>query len=169
MKIANVVFLTLAFFGFHAMAAVSDDGQIARIMEVANSGEVDAAETAKSRAKNPEVLKFAKAMADGHAKNRGELKDLARKQKIKLTDSDDSKQLAKDAKNKVTLVKSAKDVDFDRTYIQSQVEMHEALLQKLDHELIDGTKDTELKSYLERTRADVASHLDEAKAIQQKL
>jgi len=169
MKALNRYFLTLAFLATPAFANTYSDAQITKIMETANAGELNAAQTAKSRAKSPDVQAFAKKMVDEHGANSKELKDVAKNQKIKPVASDKADQLATQAKLQLTQLKTVKDTEFDRAYMQSQVDAHQSLLQSIDNELLGNVKDPQLKSYLEKTRTHVSNHLDEAKMVQAKL
>lgn len=169
MKSLNKYFLTLAFVSTPAFANIFTDAQITKIMETANAGELNAAQTAKSRAKSPEVQAFASKMANEHGANSKELKDLAKNQKIKPVASDKADQIATQLKMQLTQLKTVKDAEFDRAYIQTQIDAHQSLLQSIDNELLSNVKDPELKSYLEKTRSHVSNHLDEAKAVQAKL
>ena len=141
------------------------DAQTAKILKTANEGEIEAGKLALKHAQNADVKAFAKKMVDEHQENLKTEKGVAQKAAIKFDDSPKSKEVAKDAKDKIASLKDQKKEAFDKAYMTTQVEMHQGLLDELDTKLIPGTRDASLKSYLEKTRDHVKMHLEEAKKI----
>ncbi|WP_413293651.1 DUF4142 domain-containing protein [Bdellovibrio sp. HCB185ZH] len=146
-----------------------EDAQITQLMKTANSGEVDAAKLAVKNSKNPSVKTFAEKMVKEHTENGEKVKTLSKDEKIKMSSSDDEKKLKADTKEKMKGLKKAKENDFDKAYMGTQVAMHQELLDKLDTKLIPEARNPALKSYLQETRAHVQNHLNDAKTIQNEL
>jgi putative membrane protein len=143
------------------------DAQIAEIVKTANNGEIDAAKYAKSHSKNPQVKEFAMMMIKAHETNNKQANALAKKLDITPTDSDASKNLKMSANMDLKNLKSKKGDDLDRAYAESQVTMHNTVLASLDNTLIPSAQNADLKAMLQKTRGDVAMHLEHAKALQE--
>ena len=172
MKI-RFVLLTVALtsiFSFAAHAQALNDHQIAEVLEEANDAEIDAAKVAKKETKNKEVRDFANHMIAEHEKNMKETKKIVKKNDIDPEDSEMSKALEEDAKNKKKMLKDQKDkVAFDKMYMEQQVNMHTQLLNDLDQKFIPAAQKPEFKAHLQATREHVSKHLEMAKSLQSKL
>ena len=154
----------ILFFSTNAFA-ISDD-QITEVLKTANNAEIEAAKVAKSKASSTDVKNFAKMMISDHESNLKDEKKMAKSEKIKMTDSDASKSLNKDAKEKIKDLKSKSGAEFDKAYMQLQIDMHTQLLSDLDNKLIPDAKNSSLKSYLTETRQHVQEHLSKAQEVQ---
>jgi putative membrane protein len=147
-------------------AAPADDGQIMTILTTANKGEIQAGQAAEKKAMNAEVKSFASHMVSEHAKNQKEGETLAKKLGVKPMPADKAAALEKDAQAKMAALNAKSGKDFDKAYIDSQVEMHTMVLSELDTNLIPAAKNAELKTFLNTTKAHVTSHLETAKKLQ---
>jgi Predicted outer membrane protein len=160
--------IATAMFSAPALAANPTDGEIAEIMKTANEGEIDAAKVAEKHASSPEVKGYAKEMVEAHKQNEKDGKEAFKAGKISPKNNDVAKAMKKDTKAKIKALKEHKKdtAEFDRAYIDSQVAMHQQLLNDLDSNLIPNAKSEDLKSYLTKTREHVQEHLTKAQQIQ---
>lgn len=165
MTLGSVV-LVASLGGARVFAADLSDAKIEKIMQTANEGEIKAAKTAKSKATNKDVVGFAKHMIDEHEMNNKEGKKVFKAAKITPEKNEMAEVLETDTKNKISDMKKLKGADFDRAYIESQVAMHQDLLNNLDQKFIPGAENPDLKAFLSKTREHVQAHLEEAKRIQ---
>lgn len=165
----SILAVAVTLFSFGAYAAGISDAHITEIMKEANEAEVDAGKLAKSKAQNGAVKSYAEKMITAHKDNEKAVKDVSKKQKIKMDSSDMSKKIEKDGEDKISELKKKDKADFDRAYIASQIEMHETLLADLSNTYIPSAQNVELKKYLEETKQHVSAHLEEAKTIQANL
>lgn len=149
--------------------AAMTDGQIAMIAMTANSADSAHGEHAKTAATNAEVKAFAQRMITDHGGLNKQAADLAAKTGLVPEESDDSRGLKSDADAKMQELMGKTGADFDKAYIDAEVDMHQKVLDALDQKLIPGATNAELKTLLQTARAGVASHLESAKAIQGKL
>jgi putative membrane protein len=152
-----------------AGAADLTDGQIAKLVATANNGEITAAKSALGHAQKKEVKDFAKMMVNEHQKNDKDLKTWGKAAKVKLEETDQSKSMKEDVTTKVAELNKKKGADFDKAYIDLQVEMHNQVLADLNDKLIPAAKNAELKSFLETTKSHVQTHLEDAQKIQASL
>ena len=59
--------------------------------------------------------------------------------------------------------------DFDRAYLQSQIEQHQKVLDTIDRQLMPNAKNPQLRSHLQSMRPTIEQHLQTAKEAQQAL
>lgn len=143
------------------------DAEIAAISKAANDGEIEHAKLAKTKAKDKKVKDFAAMMTKDHTEANKRQAALAKKAAIEPKESDLSKRLVEDAKTKGEALKAApKGAEFDRAYIDGQVEAHTMVLDALDKQMIPAAQNPELKAELEKVRGAVEMHLNQAKEIQ---
>jgi putative membrane protein len=145
------------------------DPQIAGIVVAANQIDVDAGKLAKSRTKNKEVSSFAQQMITDHTAVNKQASALVKKLKVKPEESDTSKSLKAGASDNMAKLKPLKGADFDRAYVNHEVDYHQAVLDAIDKTLIPSAKNEELKGLLTKVRPAIAAHLEHAKHIQSSL
>jgi putative membrane protein len=140
------------------------DPEIAKVLITINKGEIEAAKMAKKKAKNSEVKDFAKMMIKQHNENEAETKSIAKRNKMDLLESNMSKSLKEEA---MAANKDLKKSDnFDKAYIDEQVNMHQKALTALNDTLIPQATNPDLKKHLLATQTAVNTHLEHAKKLQ---
>lgn len=142
--------------------AAPNDGQITKIVDTVNSGEVKMAEYAIKTTKNAEVKKFAEHMITDHTMNTKRTDALP----IVQADSPKSMALKKDNESAMDKLKKLKGSEFDKAYVADQLKGHEAVLKELKTSLIPNAKNKDLKAHLEATAEKVQTHIEHAKALQ---
>lgn len=143
------------------------DGEIAAIVKAANTSELDAAKLAKSRAKNKHVKDFAAMMVKDHTDMIKSGDAVLKKAGIEAKDNEISAHMTDEAKTTLESLKgAAKGNDFDRAYIDAQVNAHTQVLDAIDKTLMPNVQSADLKAELERARPKVEAHLGQAKEIQ---
>jgi putative membrane protein len=152
-----------------APAAGPTDPQIAAIVVTANSVDVDAGKLAKKKTHNKEVRKFAQQMITDHTAVNKSATDLVTKLKVAPEENDTSRSLKKGGDDNIAHLKELKGKDFDKAYIDHEVDYHQTVLDALDKTLIPSAQNAELKALLEKVRPAIAAHLDHAKHIQSTL
>jgi len=142
------------------------DAQIVKITDTVNMGEVEQANLAKQRAKNPAVKKFASQMITQHTTAKQQGLTLAKQTKLEAQPSTVSEDLTSKGSETLKALKAVDADSFDRTYMDTQVNQHQDVLEQLDSRLIPEATDSRLKAELQKTRAMVEAHLNSAKQIQ---
>jgi putative membrane protein len=132
----------------------------------ANNGEIALGKLASTKATNSQVKAFGSQMVKDH---QAMMKDAhALMGKVNATaDStwDDAKDLAGDGAEKLKeLTDKEKGADWDKNYIESQVDMHQRVLDKLTDAAKSST-DTSITNALTSTTAKVQAHLTKAQSI----
>jgi len=143
----------------------ANDGQIAAVLAAANNGEIDQARVAVRKAKNQRVKQFAEHMVTDHTRAQSKLESTDSKEKITPQEGSTSAQLKQQGESIMASMRSANGSDFDRTYMDAQVDEHQKVLDLIDRYL-SNVQNGNLKSVLQESRTKVADHLKEAKDIQ---
>jgi putative membrane protein len=143
------------------------DGQLARVSELVNKAEVEQAKVAQARSKSAAVRKFAAMMIKHHGDALREQDKLVKKLNVTPTDSSVAGALKADSEKTLDTLKKADAASFDSTYVQSQIDGHQKVLEVLDKHA-PATATPELADILSRARTYVEQHLKEAQALQSK-
>ena len=145
------------------------DAQIAMIVVVADTVDVDYGKLAMKKTSNQAVKEFAETMVRDHTAVNEKAVALAKKLGVTPEASDTSKSLKTDGKKELAKLKALTGTEFDKAYVNNEVSYHEAVISLLDKTLIPNTRNPELKSLLESGRPIFAAHLEHAKKLQASL
>ena len=145
------------------------DPHILAIAIVANQGEVDQGNAATPRATNPDVRAFAEMMVRDHTTGVNELRNVGTQDAITPTDNDITAALQRTTRETITNLGTYSGAEFDRQYMQTQINVHQWYLTALEQHLIPGARNAQLRTLLERQRGIVAQHLEQARAIRGRL
>ncbi len=139
-----------------------NDAQILGVADVANTGEVEQANVARSRTHSDKVKSFADMMVRDHtaAKNQG--LSIAKQLGISPASSAKSAEVQKQGADALRTLHEANADDFDKTYLKTQIRLHEDTLKLLDNELIPNASTPQVKGLLTDMRAHVQHHLSVA-------
>ncbi len=145
------------------------DPQIAHVAVTSNSIDSASGASAATKARNAQVKDFARQMVRDHGAVNKQAVALAQKLNVTPAENDVSRQLQQGAEQSRTDLGSKTGAEFDRAYIEREVQYHQAVLDALDQTLIPGAQNAELKALLQQVRPNVAAHLERAKSIQSSL
>ncbi len=150
-------------------AAGPNDAQIAAIVVAANAIDAEIGDLAAERAANPAVKQFGKTMGTDHRAVNQAAGELVAKLKVTPAENDVSKKLRADAAafREQLLTKSG--AEFDRAYIQHEVEYHQAVIDAVDKVLIPNASNAELKATIVGVRPALIAHLEHARKLQAEL
>jgi len=173
-KMALVLALVLGFASLtyvsqvraEEMPAGPNDSQIAHISVTANQVDADAAVVALKISKNKEIRAFAEQMKKDHLNIRDQAMALAKKLKVSPEDNDTSKGLKSGGDQNLKNLGTLKGKEFDKHYIDHEVEYHEAVISAIEKILVPNSKNVELKKLLESIVAPLKTHLEHAKKVQ---
>ena len=170
--LASAAMTTFAVIGAETAdkkATPPNDAQIAKIVLVADTVDIDYGKLAVKKTENPEVKAFAETMIRDHSAVNDKATALAKKLGVKPEHSETSKSLEEGGKAELKKLKALDGAEFDKAYVDNEVGYHEAVISMLDKTLIPSVKNAELKALLESGRPIFVSHLDHAKKIQKEL
>jgi putative membrane protein len=146
------------------------DPEVAMVVRVSNLSEVREGQLARDKATDTAVRDFAQMMITDHtaASNKAEA-DLARAG-IPSEDSQLSRQIdANSGTATDSLRAAASGRDFDRAYMDRQIEAHRYILGVIDQTLVPNAHSKALKTVLAEMRKTVQDHLTRAQQIQSNL
>jgi putative membrane protein len=161
---AAVVTDTMAMGG--NVEAYSDANAVAFIQTV-NTGEVEAATLAKTKATDTEIKAFARQMETDHTTMKNEVAETAQRLGLSTTATDED-VLEDHQEDMRKLNEAAAGNDFDDKYIDEQVEAHKNALDKID-DAIEKTQNAEFKALLQKARGAVDGHLKRAEQLDKKV
>ncbi len=134
------------------------DEQIAAVTSLANNSEIEQAKLARARSKNEQVLQFAGMMIAHHG-------DAQRKQdsmSLGSAESTLSRDMLVEGSETMRVLKEKTGAEFDRAYMQAQVQGHQKVLDAIETKLIPNAKRDDLKAHLAELRPRVKQHLEQA-------
>jgi len=144
------------------------DANIVALLDEANMADSSAGAIAVTKGTSSQVRDFGRRMTRDHHTLRAQGQALAKKLNVTpAAPSDDPVQtMAQNETN--TLNSTAKGKDFDKAYIDAEVEAHKAVLD-LATKAAGQTQNTELKNLIQKAAPVIQGHLDLAESIQKKL
>lgn len=142
-----------------------NDQQIALITESVNKAEIEQARLAQKKSKNERVRQFASMMIEHH----GHAQQQQGALNISTAESPLSQQLTTESERTLQQLQQASGDDFDRAYLDAQVQAHTKVLHALQTELRPNAQSAELQTYLQNLQPTVAEHLTQALAAQKEL
>ena len=143
------------------------DSNIVALLDEANKADSAAGAVAVKKATNAEVKAFAKLMMSEHHALRVQGQQLAKQ--LGVTPKPPERDpLAGYVQNEMNALKTAKGAEFDRTYIDHEVSVHQAVLDFANQARVT-TQTAQLRDLIEKAVPIIRKHLDQAQEIQKKL
>jgi putative membrane protein len=144
------------------------DANILALLDEANAGDSTAGAVAATKGTSSAVRDFGKRMMRDHHQLRVQGAALAKKLNVTPAAPADDPVTPAAQKEMDTLNSTAKGKDFDKAYIDAEVDMHKAVLD-LATKAASQTQTTELKNLIQKAAPLIQAHLTLAESIQQKL
>lgn len=145
------------------------DPEIASIAVTANQIDVDYAEIALKKSTNKAVTDFAKTMAKDHKAVIDQAVALAKKLNVTPQDNSTTQSLLKGATDVKAKFETKSAADFDKAYVENEVEYHKAVISVVENDLIPNATNPELKALLESALPLFKEHLAHAQMVQKSL
>jgi len=146
-------------------ASFTSDGQIVGFLDAVNKAEIDQAHVALQKAKDPQVKAYAQMMITQHGQAQQNMKRSIGSS-ITAETTPQVTQLQSDAQSKLSDLQQKSGADFDRAYIDLQVQEHQQVINTLDSQLLNAARDSQLKQQLTALKPELQHHLQRAQAIQ---
>ena len=139
---------------------------IVAFANAANNGEIREGELAGRKATNAQVKRFARQLVADHRTMMSDLKSLASKLNVTPdTTNDDVRDLVKHVDDDFKdLTDKKAGLDWDRDYIDHQINDHKDVLDKLQ-DAAKNTTDADLRAALEKATGKVQEHLTKAQDL----
>ena len=145
------------------------DGQLLQVLSTVDTGEIQQAQIALTKATSPQVRNFASDMIGQHTKAKQMGASLASQNNWALRPSPTSDKLQQKGSSTVSKLQGTDTRDFDVLYMQGQVEQHSEVLKMLDEKLIPSASSAGVKQQLTEARAMVQQHLTHAEQLRDAL
>ena len=150
------------------------DAKILRAVVTANTLDSTLGAFAVKAAHSPGVKDYARTMMRDHGGANAKARELGTRANIAFDsahiDKGDAKvEMTEDASDKLNELRKLQALEFDKGYMQTEVKMHEDVLNQIDKDLIPHAANVELRGFLEQIRPTVAAHLERAKMMKEEL
>jgi putative membrane protein len=142
------------------------DANAVAFLQTVNTGEIEAAGLAKTKATDAEIKAFARQMETDHQQMKDEVAQTAQRLGVSTTGTDQD-LLEEHQEDMRELNEASPGNDFDDKYIDDQVEAHKNALDKID-DAIERTQNAEFRSLLQKARGAVEGHLRRAEELDKK-
>src|SRR2546423_6330106 len=144
------------------------DANIVALLDEANMADSSAGSIAATKGTSSSVRDFAKRMERDHHQLRAQGQALAKKLNITPAAPSDDPVMPMAQNETNTLNSTAKGKDFDKAYVDAEVNVHKAVLD-LATKAAGQTQTAELKNLIRKAAPVIKAHLDLAESIQKKL
>lgn len=164
-----ILMLLMSIGGFAQNSHKPNDAEIASVAVVANQVDIDFAKFAIDKSTNPEVQEFAKTMIADHNAIINMASDLVTKLGVVPQDNKMSRSILMQAEGTIQMFHSISGEEFDKEYINNEVQYHKDVIQVLKEILIPQTENAELKKLLETALPILEIHLMHAEMAQKSI
>ncbi|MDP9200484.1 MAG: DUF4142 domain-containing protein [Gemmatimonadota bacterium] len=144
------------------------DANIVALLDEANMADSAAGALAATKGTSSAVRDFGRRMTRDHHTLRAQGEALAKKLKVTPTPPADDNLVSDAQKNMDNLNSTAKGKDFDKAYIDSEVDAHKKVLD-LATKAMNQAQSTELKNLIQKAAPVIQGHLDLAESVQKNL
>jgi putative membrane protein len=144
------------------------DANIVALLDEANAADSSAGAIAATKGTSSSVRDFAKRMMRDHHQLRAQGAALAKKLNVTPSAPSDDPVTPMAQQETNTLNTTAKGKDFDKAYIDAEVDAHKAVLD-LATKAAGQTQTAELKNLIQKAAPVIQAHLTLAESIQKKL
>jgi putative membrane protein len=144
------------------------DANIVAFLDEANMADSAAGAVAATKGTASAVREFARRMMRDDHQLRSQGEALAKKLKITPAAASDDQTISDAQKNLDNLNSTAKGKDFDKAYIDAEVDAHKKVLEKATS-AANQTQNAELKNLIQKAAPVIKAHLDLAESVQKNL
>ena len=146
-------------------AATLDDATIVAIFDAANTWDIETGKLAEQKGTTKDVREFGAMLVHDHTMVRQQGRDLAKKLGVTPTPPKDF-ALAKDHADAMKRLRAAKGEEFDRAFLENEVQFHKAVIDAVNQTLMPAIQNQQLKDLVTRVAPAFQAHMQ---AAQQKL
>jgi putative membrane protein len=141
-------------------------------LNVTNTTEITLGQLVSKKAASPAVKQIAGRLASDHARNRQHLQALAQKLGLTLTPAQGGNVSAvsgADSANFAAQLEGKSGAEFDKAYVQHEIENHQFKIEKIQQQLLPAAQDQQVKAYLQKTLTEMEGHLAVLKNVDRKI
>jgi putative membrane protein len=144
------------------------DANIMALLDDANKADSAASAVALKKATRPDVKAFAKLMMSEHHALRAQGQQLAKQLGVEPKPPEHNPIAPYAASEMKALQTTPRGAEFDRTYIDNEVSIHQAVLDFANQARVT-TQTQQLRDLIQKAIPVIQKHLDQAQAIQKQL
>lgn len=141
-----------------------DDKERMMVVSQSNALEVVTSQIAVGKATNAAVKQFARDMVRDHGAMQKEGRPLGEQLGLPAPTADSTAEIAEEMRDKVEELRGKTGKDFDKEYMDVQVDAHQKTLDRLK-DMQDDAQNAQLKSLITSAIPKVQAHLDRAKKL----
>jgi putative membrane protein len=144
------------------------DSNIVALLDEANKADSASGAVAAKKATRPDVKAFARLMMSEHHTLRAEGQKLAKQLGVGPKPPEHDPLAPYAASEMKALQSTPKGTEFDRTYIDNEVTIHQAVLDFANQARV-STQTAQLRALIEKAIPVIRKHLDQAQSIQKQI
>jgi putative membrane protein len=167
-KIANTATETDTSGAGGAAGSTWTDANIFALLDEANAADSAAGAVAATKGTASAVRDLGRRMVRDHHQLRAKGEALAKKLKLTPVPPSDDPVMPASQKHMDNINATAKGKDFDKAYVDGEVEMHKSVLE-IATKAASQTQNTELKNLIQQAAPVIQGHLDLAESVQKSL
>lgn len=145
-------------------AAKLNDPTIVAIFDAANTWDIETGQIAVKKGSNKDVRDFGAMLARDHKMVRQQGRDLAKKLSVTPTPPKDF-AMAKDHEAAVTKLNGLSGKDFDKAFLQHEVDFHKAVIDAVTTTLLPSLQNQEVKDLVTKVAPAFAAHMQAAQSL----
>ena len=142
------------------------DNQILGIMATVDAGEIEQARLAIQKANDSRVKQFATHMIEQHNDSTQKIQTLASQHGLTPAASATSTTLKQKGEKTLSSLTNTASVSFDSTYMNSQIQQHQEVLDMLHAQLMPASRSDVVSAQLKAAHTMVQAHLNEARQLE---
>jgi putative membrane protein len=147
-----------------AGAAKLNDPTIVAIFDAANTWDIETGQIAEKKGSNKEVRDFGAMLARDHKMVRQQGRDLAKKLGVTPTPPKDF-AMAKDHQAALKKLNSLSGKEFDKAFLQHEVDFHKAVLDAVTTTLLPALQNAEVKDLVTKVAPAFTAHMQAAQNL----
>ncbi len=159
----------ILIFSLVGSIASAGDSEALEVVLKSNSTAIQQALLAQKKSNNPRIGGFVDQGILEHRKLNDRLLQIRKEEKIKPKVSDLSREIDAHSRLSFKKLKSMEEPDFDRAYVESQIESHDRVIAALREILIPNSKNEVLKKNLEENLLSWEAHLNHAVTLKESM
>jgi putative membrane protein len=141
-----------------------DDPTIVAIFDAANTWDIETGQIAEKKGSNKEVRDFGAMLARDHKMVRQQGRDLAKKLNVTPTPPKDF-AMAKDHEAAVKKLNGLSGKEFDRAFLQHEVDYHKAVLDAVTTTLLPALQNQEVRDLVTKVAPAFTAHMQAAQNL----
>jgi putative membrane protein len=150
--------------GAQAASATLDDPTIVAIFDAANTYDIETGALAVKKARSKDAHEFGEMLVRDHTNVRQQGRDLAASLKVTPTPPKDF-ALAKAHADAMKKLRSLSGKDFDRAFLQNEIDFHNAVINAVTTTLLPATQNAQLKDLETKVAPAFVAHRDRAQNL----